>query len=341
MHGNDKLRRRQHGRCDVALLVDAETGARSRDGRFVPYRGSAEAHVFDALRESYREVAVVPFDPSIVATVETLRRLKPRIVFNMTEWVGGDRALDAAVAGLLDLIKLRYTGTGPDGMRLARDKVLAKTIVSDLGVQVPRHFVLDGAAPIRNPGLPFPLIVKPQLGDGSDQISRNSIVHGPHELSARVEALRARFTGPLLCEEYIEGRDLFVALLGNGPEVLPPLELRVGVRRPASPRIATRHVKHDARYRSRWRIHYREAPLADRIRSDVHDASRAIFHALKLRDYARIDYRLTPDGRLVFLEANPNPDLAPHTFGRNRCFAGVPYPDLIRRIVEAARRRRS
>lgn len=340
MRGNEIVHRRRHGRCDVALLVDVETGARSRDGRFVPHRGSAEAYVLDVLRESYRDVAVVPFDSGVVATIETLRRLKPRIVFNMTEWVGGDRALDAAVAGLLDLMGLRYTGAGPDGMRLARDKALAKTIVSELGVEVPRHFVVNGTGPIRNPGLPYPLIVKPRSGDGSDEISRNSVVNGLHELNARIERLRARFGGALLCEEYVEGRDLFVALLGNGPEVLAPLELRVGVQRSASPRIATRHVKHNPRYRSRWRIHYREASLPAGVAAAVHEASRAIFHALKLRDYARIDYRLTSDNRLVFLEANPNPDLAPHTFGRNRCFAGVPYPDLIRRIVESARRRR-
>lgn len=325
--------------CDIALLVDAETGRRAKSGRFALDRASVEAHVDACLRALRHRVAVVPFSIDIVDTIRELRSLKPALVFNLTEWVDGDRSLDAAIAGLLEMMKLPFTGTGPDGLRLARDKVLAKQIVATLGVAVPGYFVIDGGDPVRDPEVPYPLIVKPRFGDGSDAISNRSIVNGRDELGARVASLRARTAGAVLCEEYIDGRDLFVALLGNEPQVLPPLELTVGVKAVGSPRIATRHLKHDARYRARWRVRYRETPLSDAVILKIDEASRAIFHALKLRDYARIDYRLTPDGRLVFIEANPNPDLSPHTFGRNRCFAGVPYSDLIRRIVEAARSR--
>ena len=142
------------------------------------------------------------------------------------------------------------TGSGSDGLRLARDKVLSKQIVAGLGVAVPRYFVADGGDPVSNPGVPYPLIVKPQFGDGSDEISNSSIVNGAEELRARVESLHARSAGTVLCEEYIEGRDLFVALLGNEPQVMPPLELTVRVKGAGSPRIATRHLKHDARYRA-------------------------------------------------------------------------------------------
>ncbi|OGA37304.1 MAG: hypothetical protein A3G24_04615 [Betaproteobacteria bacterium RIFCSPLOWO2_12_FULL_62_13] len=330
--------KRVNQRCDVALLVDDEVGVR-KSGRFVLERGSMEARIHACLSARGHAVAVVPFSPGIIATIRELRALEPRLVFNLTEWVNGDRSLDAAITGLLDMMKLPYTGSGPSGLRLARDKVLSKRIVSGLGMAAPRHFLLDGSDSIRNHGLPFPLIVKPPFGDGSEEIGKNSVVRNARELRARVRTLRSRVSDPLLCEEYVEGRDLFVALLGNEPQVMRPLELVVGRKQASSPRFATYRVKHDARYRSKWRIRYREARLPAHVAATIIDASRNIFHALKLRDYARIDYRLTPDNRLYFLEANPNPDLSPHTFGRNRCFAGVNYPDLIERIVRAARQR--
>ncbi|MFN7087073.1 MAG: hypothetical protein ACK4N4_10685 [Burkholderiales bacterium] len=326
-------------RCEVALLVDAETGTRAPSGRFVLERGGMEAHVYRCLWQSYHDVAVVPFDPEVTATLAQLRALKPRIVFNITEWVDGDRRLDAAITGLLDIMKLCYTGSGSAGLQIARDKALSKKIVAELGVAVPRHFVLESEARIRNRGLPFPLIVKPQFGDGSDGIGRSSVVKTERGLQRRVRAVRARMREPLLCEEFIEGRDLFVGLLGNEPRVLAPLELVVGRAGSAAPRLATYRVKHDKRYQRKWNIRFQRARLGRKVIEEINDASRRIFHALKLRDYARIDYRLTPDNRLIFIEANPNPDLSPHTFGRDQCFAGVKYPQLIRAIVEAARNR--
>lgn len=326
-------------RCDVALLVDEETGAHSGTGRFVPDRGGMESHILRCLRAQHERVAVVPFNPELTATIEALRSLKPRVVFNVTEWVDGDRGLDSAITGLLDIMKLRYTGTGSAGLQICRDKALSKNIVSALGIAVPRHFVLDRRDAVRNRGLPFPLIVKPQFGDGSEEIAGKSVVKTERGLQRQVRAVRTRVREPLLCEEFIEGRDLFVGLLGNEPAVLPPLELMIGNPGTAAPHLATYRVKHDKPYQRRWNIRFRRARLSRQVAREIIDASRRIFHALKLRDYARIDYRLTPDNELVFLEANPNPDLAPHTFGRDQCFAGIEYPDLIQRIVEAARRR--
>jgi D-alanine-D-alanine ligase len=120
---------------------------------------------------------------------------------------------------------------------------------------------------------------------------------------------------------------------------MAPLELVIGREARGGPRFATFNVKNDAAYRRRWAVRYRQAALPPQVLKTIEDASRRLFRALKLRDYARIDYRLTPDDRLVFLEANANPDLTPHTFGRNVCFAGVPYPELISAIVEAALKR--
>jgi D-alanine-D-alanine ligase len=323
--------------CDIALLVDEEAGEYASNGRFILDRGSMERQVLQALRAQHASVQVVAFDAEVTPTIENLHSLKPRLVFNLTEWVEGDRRLDAAVASVLEMLRLRYTGAGPEGMQLARDKVLAKTIVATLGVSVAPHTLINGTRYPEVPGLPA--VVKPQFGDGSDEIGLSALVRTVRELDRRVATIRRRRHEPLICEAYVPGRDLFVALLGNEPQVLPPLELVVGRRAAGAPRIATFRVKNDARYRTRWRIRYRQPRLSKALMAHICDASRRIFRALKLRDYGRIDYRLTPEGDLVFLEANPNPDLARHTFGRNRCFAGLPHPDLIAAIVDSALRR--
>jgi D-alanine-D-alanine ligase len=326
-------------RCDVAVLVDEETGEAGAGGRFMLERGSMEAQVLQALAAQRLAACAVPFDPSITPTVEALRELKPRLVFNLTEWIAGDRRLDAAIAGVLEMMSLRYTGSGPDGLRLARDKAIAKSIVADLDIAVPAHVLVNGRRPSAG-ALAFPIIVKPQFGDGSDAIANNALVRTARQLEERVAKFRRRSDEALLCEEFIPGRDLFVALLGNEPRVMPPLELVIGRRGAGAPRFATFSVKNDDAYRRKWAVRYREAKLDHGLMKSLEDASRRIFRALKLRDYARIDYRLTPDSKLVFLEANPNPDLTRDTFGRGVCFAGVSYPELIATIVESALARR-
>lgn len=327
---------KQEAQCDIALLVDAEAGERRASGRFVPERSSVEAYICAALRAQRLNTVVVPFDAAVEPVITELRRLKPRLVFNLTECVDGDRGMDAAIAGLLDLLRIPYTGSGLTGLRLARDKALSKHIVADLGFGVPRYFVIPAHGAIRNPRVPYPLIVKPQFGDGSDEVRVNSLVHNERELAQRVRVLRKRVYAPLICEEFIEGRDLYVALLGNTPGVMPGVELVIGRKGRGAPEFASYKLKNDGAYRSRWRVRWRVAKLSRNLVRDVETASRAIFHALKLRDYARIDYRLTPDGRLVFLEANANPDLHPHAMGNNLCFAGIDWDDALRCIVSEA-----
>lgn len=329
--------RKRQPRCDVAVLVDVETGTNGSRG-FLPQAGSMESKVVTCLRARHARVEVIPFDIGMDETIRRLRDMNPRLVFNLTEWIDGDRRLDAAIAGVLDALKLRYTGTGPVGMHLARDKALSKAIVASLGITVPRHVIVNGHS-AGTGHLAYPLIVKPQFGDGSDEIGRDSLVRTPRELARRVQAVRRRLRTPLLVEEYVPGKDIFVGLLGNQPRVLAPLELVVGKRGAGAPTIATSLIKTNAAYRAKWKIGYRTAKLSPGVLRHIEKASAKIFHALKLRDYARLDYRLTPDGELVFLEANPNPDLSPHTFGQNRCFAGVAYPDLIAGIVDAALKR--
>lgn len=320
-------------RCDVVLLVDQETGIRGKSGIFKVDHRSVEAQVLWCLRAQYRQVVVVPFDPEMHETVAELRRLKPRLVFNLTEWIDGDRSRDHEIAALLERLQLRYTGSGPEGLRLARDKVKTNRIAARHGVDVPRHFVIHPGARVCNTCVPYPLFVKPAIGDGSDDISKNSVVKNERELRARVRLLRRKQAGPLLCEEYIPGCDLFIALLGNAPQVLHPMEMVVRRRGAGAPQFSSRRVKQDVRYQKFWKIGYRKALLPAAVLRKIRRSSRKIFHALKLRGYARLDFRLTPEHRLVFLEANPNPDLARDGFCTNGCFVGVKYADVIRCIT--------
>src|ERR1700687_992232 len=146
--------------CNIAVLVDEEVGELDAHGRFVLERGTMEWYVLQTLEEQHGEVCVVPFDPEITSTVAALKALKPSLVFNLTEWVAGDRRLDSAIAGMLEMMKLRYTGARPDGMQLARDKALSKQVVADLGLAVAPHTIVNGQPP-DVASVSFPLIVKP------------------------------------------------------------------------------------------------------------------------------------------------------------------------------------
>lgn len=325
-------------RCDVALLVDIETGARGPSGKFVADRGSVEELLYRCLRTLYANVVMVPFDPAVTPTIAELRALKPRVVFNITEWVDGDRRLDAAITGLLELLGLPYTGSSAEALQVCRDKSLSKQIVAKHGVNVARELLIPPGAAVRAPDFGFPLLVKPQYGDGSDSIGKGSLVHNLAQLRVRVRAIHRKQKQPALCEAFIPGNDIYVALLGNEPRVMRPIQVVIGRQHASAPLFATYNVKNNGAYRKRWRVHWIEPKLPAPVIRDIGRASRAAFHALKLNSYARLDYRLTPDNKLVFLEANANPDLDPDSFGRNRCFAGVRYRDAIKIIVDTALR---
>jgi D-alanine-D-alanine ligase len=325
-------------RCDVALLVDIETGVRGRSGKFVADRGGMEALLYRCLRTLYKNVVIVPFDPMVTPTIAELRALNPRVVFNVTEWVDGNRRLDTAITGMLELLGLPYTGSGAEALQLCRDKSLSKQIVSGRGVTVAQEIVIAPGERVRAPEFGFPLLVKPQYGDGSDSIGKNSLVRNIEQLRARVQSIHHKQKQPALCEAFIPGEDIYVALLGKAPRVMRPIQLVIGRKHANAPVFSTHNVKNTAAYRKRWRVHWIEPKLPAALLRQIQRDSRAAFHALKLNGYARLDYRLTPDNKLVFLEANANPDLDPHSFGNNRCFAGVRYRDAIKTIVESARR---
>ena len=328
---------------DIILLVD-EVMIPSGDPNMMEQPGQpmTEFHVADALRNLGHRVRVLGAGSDITAIVNGLTKEQPDLVFNLTEHIEGNRLMDKNIAGLLDMIGIPFTGTGPYGLMLCRDKRLCKQLLSLHRIRVPGFASFPLGKRFRTPGgLTYPLVVKPAYEDGSEGISNASLVSNVRSLEERVAWVHESFTQPVIAEEYIEGREFYVAVLGNSRLQVLPIRECLFSSDPDGPMMATFRVKHNEKYRRKWDIKFGCADgLDEKIQTRIERVSKQTYRVLQLRDYGRIDLRLRPDGRLVILEANPNPDIA---YGEEVAEAakraGIGYEDLIRRIVRMAIRR--
>jgi D-alanine-D-alanine ligase len=283
---------------------------------------------------------------AVDGTPECLRALaqaQADLVFNLVESFGDDDSREPHVAGYYDLLGLHYTGSGLPGLTLAMDKALAKKVVSFHGVATPRWAVvwrgrLDSAHDID-----FPVIVKPAREDGSIGIGFNALAGSIRELMERIDQLHAEFDHPVLIEQYIEGREIYMGVLGNNPaEALPPVELDLSHLPKGTPRIAGSEVKWAEGTRAYRGSKVRVPKLPDEVLEAMRHAAVTAFQALGLRDYARVDFRLTRDGKVYLIEANPNPYLASGAeFIKGARASGRTYGQTILEIVELARARYS
>lgn len=262
------------------------------------------------------------------------------LVFNLTESYAGDDTKEMNVAAYMDLIGLPYTGAGPHAHFLAQDKATAKKMFHFHGIRTPYFATayrgnIDHAHDVK-----FPLIVKPQLEDGSIGIDAAAVVNGVKELMERVQYVQNEFDSPALIEEYIEGREIYAAILGSyeRTEVLPLVELDLSQLPEGVPRIASRDVKFE-RDSEAYKL------TKSRVVEDLDEATTqklsetavAAYRAVKLRDYGRIDMRLTPEGEVYVIEANPNPWLSSkHEFAMAGRKSGRTYTELIKSILELA-----
>jgi D-alanine-D-alanine ligase len=277
-------------------------------------------------------------DQSLIA----LARADADLFFNLTESYAGDDTMDMNLAGYLDLLGKPYTGAGPHALYLAQDKALAKKIFAFHGIRTPFFATSYKGKLDHSHDIAFPLIVKPTSEDGSIGIDAGSVVGSVKELMERIHYIHEEFDAPALIEEYIEGREIYAAVLGNeSPEVLPMIELDLSRLPEGTPKIAGKEVKWE-----KDTEHYRmtkSAPAEDLDEDTAHRLSGtalAVYQALKLRDYGRIDMRLTPKGEIYVIEANPNPWLASGAeFSMAAKKAGRSYTQLIGDIVDLARGR--
>jgi len=299
-----------------------------------------EADVFGALLRLGHEVEKMPVFDDIMPLLERVKSFAPDVVFNLVEAVHSDRSYEPNIPALLSLLKVRFTGAGPEALLLSKDKALSKKILTYHRVRVPHFRISELARPLRRlRRFQFPGIVKPIGEDGSDGISKASFVRNEGEAIERARFVHEKFRCDVVIEEYVEGRELYLSVLGHyRPTVFPPRELFFEEVPDGEPKIATYKTKWDPAYRERWGIYCDPAAeLAPGIEKKLVMAARIVYRALKIRGFGRIDVRLTPDGEVVVIEANPNPSLAgEEDFAQSAEAAGIEYDALIQKVLDAA-----
>lgn len=301
----------------------------------------AEYEVAEALMAYGHEVLMVGVHDDFGPMIERLAEFRPDLAFNCAEAFADEPALDYLFPALLEAEGYRYTGSPPLALLTTRNKAMSKKLLAYHGVCVPRFVTYGRREPVRPPELAFPLIVKPLQEDASEGIAAASVVRTPEELAERVTFVHERYAQAAIAEEFVEGRELYVSVLGNGDrlEVLPIIEM-VWDREKTKPeeRIATKHAKWNDSYRARKGIRNVFArPIARAALERIEALCRIAFHTLWLRDYARLDLRLATDGEPWLIEVNANPFISfGHDMAMSAEKAGMDYYAFVQRIVDEA-----
>jgi D-alanine-D-alanine ligase len=267
---------------------------------------------------------------------------RPHIAFNLLEEFDGRAVYDQNVVSYLELLRVPYTGCNPRGLMLARDKVLAKKLFSFHRVPFPDFIVAPQGRKVKRPGwLSFPLIVKSVTEEASLGISQASIVDDDGKLKERVAFIHESVGTGALIEQYIEGRELYVGVIGNGQLLaLPVWELKLDKLPEDARRIATERVKWSRKYQDKYGIISENAKnLAEGKAEEIQHLAKRVYRALDLSGYARIDLRMDAEGGLYVLEANPNPQIARNEdFADSAESAGYAYEDLLQELLNAGLR---
>ena len=261
---------------------------------------------------------------------------KPQIAFNCLEGFDEVATWDANVVGYLEMLKLPYTGCNSLGMLLGRDKSLTKTLLSYHRIPVPRFLIVPRERKVRRPKrLAFPLFVKSLTMDSSIGISQASVVETDAKLSERVTFIHESIGTDALVEQYIEGRELYVGILGNQRlQALPVWELSFAKMPEESRQIATERLKWSLAYQKKHGIDSGAAELEPASALAMQELCKRSYKILLMSGCARIDLRLSPEGRAYVIEANPNPQLSPdEDFAQAARAAGIKYEELIQRLL--------
>ena len=270
-----------------------------------------------------------------------IRRLatewKPHIAFNLLEGFDDVSIFDQNVVSHLELLKQSYTGCNPRGLLLARDKSLSKKLLAYHRIRVPEFEVYRAGRPIRRPKrLAFPLMVKSLTEEASIGISQASVVDNDEKLKERVAFIHESIGTAAIVEQYIEGRELYVGILGNQTlQALPVWELFFTNMPEGSKRIATDRVKWSVKYQKKYGIDSGMAVnLAEGQAEKIQHLCKRVYRALELSGYARVDLRLDEAGNAWVIEANPNPQIARgEDFAASAEKIGISYETVLQRIV--------
>src|SRR5437867_6387021 len=268
--------------------------------------------VYEALKKNRHNPVYVRLDGTRESLIE-LARSQTDLLFNLVESFSGDDSQDTNIAGYLELLGRRFTGAGSSGLYLAQDKNLAKKIFTFHGIHTPYFSTVYRGRTEHSHDIKFPVIVKPAREAGSIGIQFGAVCNSIKELMERIDYIHAEFDSPALIEEYIEGRELYVGVLGNDkPEALPVVELDLSKLPAGTPKSAVTEVKweEDTRAYKATKPFFPD-DLDEEVVKKLQDTALQTFSALQLHDYGRIDFRLAKDGTVHVLEVNPNPYLLP------------------------------
>jgi len=296
-----------------------------------------EFDVVSHVKRAGHEVRCIGLLDSLTELRSTIQEWQPHIVFNLLEEFDGIVKHDQHVVAFLELLRQPYTGCNPRGLMLSRDKVLSKQLLAYHRIPTPQFAVFRRGRRVRLPAtLRYPLFVKSATDDASLGIAQASVCADPASLKERIAFVHEQTESDALVEEYIEGREIYVGVLGNDRlTVLPVWELSFGSLPEGQAPIATRKVKWDRRYQARHGITSGAAEnLPEAVIAQLGRLTKRIYRALHLTGYARMDFRLRADGSIFVLEANANPNLAEEEdLARSARSAGVKYEELLARIL--------
>ncbi len=297
--------------------------------------------VADSLRELGHEPTPIAVSDRVFDILQEIERSQCALVFNLCETFAEDYRMEVNVAALMEMARVRFTGSGTAGLLLAQDKILTKQLLEYHEIPTPDFATFDGDTVETHGDLKFPLIVKPSRSDASIGIGHKSLVRTWDALTARVREIRKELGDEALAEEFIEGREVYVGVIGptQRPEILPIVELDWGNWDPSRPTISDREVKFGPETEGSPRLVIARDIPPD-LRQRVERAALLVYRGLKLRDYARIDLRISQAGDPYILEVNPNPYLDDKSeLALAAKEKGLQYTQLVGRILDSAAHR--
>jgi D-alanine-D-alanine ligase len=316
-------------------LVPPEAIEAGTDTIAAPWR--TEYDVISSLTAMGHDVQTLGVHDDLGDIRRTATEWKPQIAFNLLEGFDDISIFDQNVVSHLELLRLSYTGCNPRGLLLARDKSLSKKLLAYHRIPAPDFEVCRIGRPIRRPKrLPFPLIVKSLTQESSIGISQASVVDSDEKLRERVAFIHDSIGTAAIVERYVEGRELYVGVLGNQQlQTLPVWELFFSNMPPDAKRIATDRVKWSVKYQKKYGIESGMAKdLSEADTNKIQHVCRRAYRALELSGYARIDLRLDEAGHVWVLEANPNPQIARgEDFAASAAKMGLSYEAVLQRII--------
>ncbi|HEY3215345.1 MAG TPA: ATP-grasp domain-containing protein [Candidatus Eisenbacteria bacterium] len=299
--------------------------------------------VYEALKKIGHNPVFVRLDGTPESLID-LARSQTDLLFNLVESFGGDDSQDTNIGGYLELLGRRFTGAGSSGLYLAQDKALAKKIFTFHGIHTPYFSTVYRGRTEHSHDIKFPVIVKPAREDGSIGIHFGAVCDSIKELMERIDYIHAEFDTPALIEEYVEGRELYLGVIGNEKaEALPVVELDLSKLPAGIPKIAGAEVKweEDTPAYKATKPFFPD-DLDEEVVKRLSETAVQAFQALQLHDYGRIDFRLAKDGTIHVLEVNPNPYLLPSAeFAMAAKKSGRSYAETIGKIVDLAMARYS